>query len=307
MSAPPITTNTIMADTGATGHFLDKRTSILKTTAVSRTNPSIDVLLPNNQIMQSSHTSSLPIPSLPASATKAHVFSSLASGSLLSVGKLCDHKCTAIFTNNKVTIHNSNKIDITATAPPILQGTRNAPLQPLYKINLPPLQPTLRATANAVIHNPSIRNRVAFYHAATFSPTVTTWTKAVRNNFLHGWPELTTTQITKYAPNSLATIKGHQHAIRSNIQSTKSGKTHTLPLSYAAAANPVIQMTKDDYSESPSIRTTNVFVCTAEITCKAFSDPTGKFVCPSSSGNNYVFILYDLLLPDEDGQTNLPV
>ena len=166
--------------------------------------------------MQSSHTASLPIPSLPTSATKAHVFSSLASGSLLSVGKLCDHQYTAIFTNNKVTIHKSNNIDITTAAPPILQGTRNAPLQPLYKSNLPPLQPTPHA-ANTVIHNPSICNRVAFYHATMFSPTVTTWTKAVRNNFLHRWPELTTTQITKYAPNSLATLLHTQHSHPSRL------------------------------------------------------------------------------------------
>ena len=48
-----------------------------------------------------------------------------------------------------------------------------------------------------------------------------------------------------------------------------------------------------DFTESPSLRTNNVFVCTQEITGTAFSDQTGKFVCPSTSGNNYVFILYD--------------
>jgi hypothetical protein len=34
-------------------------------------------------------------------------------------------------------------------------------------------------------------------------------------------------------------------------------------------------------------------MCTQNITGKAFSDQTGKFICPSTAGNNYVFILYD--------------
>jgi hypothetical protein len=175
--------------------------------------------------MKSTHTATLPIPSLSPKATKAHVFSSLASGSLLSVGKICDQNCTAIFTSDKVSIHKNNSINISTKAPPILHGTRNSPTQPLYKINLQ--NPPTPHLTNNVVRNPAIRNRVAFYHAAMFSPTITTWTKAVRNNFLHGWPELTIKQITKYAPNSLATIKGHQHAIRSNIQSTKTGKLRT--------------------------------------------------------------------------------
>ena len=242
-----------MADTGATGHFLDNTTINLQATPTSTTNSSIDVLLPNNETMQSTHTASLPIPSLPAAATKDHVFNSLASGSLLSVGKLSDHQCTAIFTADKVAIHKNKNIVIATTSPPILHGTRNPPLQPPYKINLP--NPTFYR-ANSVIHNLSVRNRVAFYHAAIFSPTIATWTKAVRNNSLHGWPKLATSQITKYAPNSLATIKGHQHAIRSNIQSTKSGKPRNLPLSYAAvaAANSATEIKTKDFTESPSLR-----------------------------------------------------
>ncbi len=238
MSAPP--TTEIMANTGATGHFIDGPTSKLPTKPITKSNPAIPVLLPNGQFMHSKSTTTLPIPTLSPTSTKAHVFHKLASGSLLSVGKICDENCTAVFTKKKMTIHKTNNIQISTCAPPILTGTREAPKQPLWSVKLPstiPSAPTQRShLANSVLHNPSIRNRVAFYHAALFSPTISTWTKAVRLKQLSSWPELTMKQITKYAPNSIATIKGHQHRTRSNIQSTKTGKKRTLPLSYAAVA-----------------------------------------------------------------------
>ena len=131
-----------------------------------------------------------------------------------------------------------------------------------------------------------------------FSPTISTWTNAVRNKFLTSWPTLTVSQITKYAPNSIATIKGHQHALRANIQSSKKQGPRELPLSYAAAAaanveqvNPRVP-TSLPVTDPSSIRTNDVFCATQEITGKTFSDQTGKFVCPSVSGNKYIFILY---------------
>ena len=45
--------------------------------------------------------------------------------------------------------------------------------------------------------------------------------------------------------------------------------------------------------DSPSNRTNNIYIECQEITGRAFSDQTGKFVCTSSSGNKYIFILYD--------------
>ena len=174
MSAPQ---TEIMADTGATGHFIDNTSSTLPTQPISSTNPSIPVLLSNSQFIHSKATTNLPIPTLPPSSTKAHVFSNLASGSLLSVGKICDENCTAIFTKSKMTIHNNKHIHISTCAPPLLTGTRNASSKQLWSVKLPmtyqPLSP-LYHRANSVLHNPSIRNRVAFYHAALFSPTIST-------------------------------------------------------------------------------------------------------------------------------------
>ena len=217
----------------------------------------------------------------------------LASGSLMSVGKICDAGCTAIFNSTSVEIYQNKHVNITTKNKPIISGTRNSPIKPLYSIQLPLTNTTTTSTAstnnipihhiNASVHNPSIRNRVAFYHAALFSPTVATWLNAHNKKFLDSWPAITATQIAKYAPLSIATIQGHRHAHRSNIRSTKSTKAGPLPLTYTASTANAEEIT----------RTNNIFIENIEITGRTFSDQTGGFVCPSISGNNYVFIVYD--------------
>ena len=106
VSAPP-NTNIFKLDSGATSHFYDTYKSALLCQPVSPMNPSINVLIPNGDIMKSISTATLPIPNLPSTATKAHGFPHLASGSLLSVGQICDHQCTAIFTSTKAKIYNT--------------------------------------------------------------------------------------------------------------------------------------------------------------------------------------------------------
>ena len=96
-------------------------------------------------------------------------------------------------------------------------------------------------------------------------------------------PAITATQIAKYAPLSIATIQGHRHAHRSNIRSTKSTKTDPLPLTYTGSTA----------NAENIIRTYNIFIENIEITGRTFSDQAGRFVCPSISGNNYVFVVYD--------------
>ena len=136
--------------------------------------PGISVLLPNGQSIISSHTATLNLhPSLPPSATLAHIFPDLLSGALLSIGLLCDHGCTANFNQNDVTITLANQS--------ILQGFRS-PITKLWTVDLsnttppPPLPsaPTLPSflQANALLPNTSatIANRVAFFHASLFPP-----------------------------------------------------------------------------------------------------------------------------------------
>jgi hypothetical protein len=62
---------------------------------------------------------------------------------------------------------------------------------------------------------------VAFYHAAMFSPTISTLLEAIRRGFVH-FPGLTTEIVTSHPPTSLATEKGHLDQVRQGQQSTRS-------------------------------------------------------------------------------------
>ena len=89
-------------DSGCTGHYIHVHTPH---TDRQPANPSITVLLPNGSSIQSSHTATLSLhPNLPPSARLAHIFPTLTSGSLLSIGLLCDHGCVATFQTDSVTI-----------------------------------------------------------------------------------------------------------------------------------------------------------------------------------------------------------
>ena len=113
----------------------------------------------------------------------------------------CDAGCIAIFDSTSVKIYQNKHVNIAAKNKLIIHGTRNSPTKPLYSIQLPTTTNiattsfTLTNTIpihhiNATIHKPTIRNRVAFYHKALFSPTVATWLNAHKNKFLESWPAI---------------------------------------------------------------------------------------------------------------------
>ena len=104
------------------------------------------------------------------------------------------------------------------------------------------------------------------------------------------WPELTATQISKYSKTTTAaTIKGYQHAKRSNIQPNQKFRHPTLPLTFAAAAANVSTIPTPPPSELKT-RKKQVFISLQEPTGRIFADQTGKLVCPSHKG---IFSLYD--------------
>ena len=86
----------------------------------------------------------------------------------------------------------------------------------------------------------------------------------------------------------VATSKGHLKQERQNLQSTKPAPPHLKNE----------QEINDDFfpiSESPNLKTHECFATleTFVPTQKAYSDLTGKFVCKSSRGNQYLLIIYD--------------
>ena len=119
--------------------------------------------------MQATHAAELGIPRLPRDARKAHIFPQLASSSLLSIGQLCDHGCSAYFDKSKLYILYNGRI--------IMQCTRNHTR--LWIIDAP--QDTTHSL-NLIVDAPTIAERIKFYNASLFSPTLSTLHRKVGLN-----------------------------------------------------------------------------------------------------------------------------
>jgi hypothetical protein len=139
-----------------------------------------------------------------------------------------------------------------------------------------------------------------------FSPVISTWTDAINAGFLDSFPELTAKQVHQYRPHSEATTMGHMHAQRSNLRSTKLPKPmlhngslqsqtpgHNTPDSPTYADVLRRHSTTVPPLKSVYHRTHRIYTDCQTITGQVGSDQTGRFVVPSTSGNNYIFVLYD--------------
>jgi hypothetical protein len=165
----------IIIDSGATGHFFKISSNLL---GIKPTTNGIAVSLPDGARIKSTHTGTLPVPGLPLSACRAHIFPSLKSHALLSTGQLCDHGCKAVFTHNGVTITRDDLF--------LLTGTRSNATNGLWTLNPlnPPTTPLaapsnpITVSVNAMFHTTlahnTIANRIAFYDASLFSPSLYT-------------------------------------------------------------------------------------------------------------------------------------
>ena len=61
---------------------------------------------------------------------------------------------------------------------------------------------------------------IKYLHKACFSPTISTFSKAIKNNHFTSWPGLTVPLVTKHLPKSVATSQGHLTSERQGLQST---------------------------------------------------------------------------------------
>ena len=206
-------------DSAATAHFL-------MTTAACRnirpTTNRIRVLVANGKYMTSTHEGDISIPGLPPEACTAHMFEELAqgSGSLISLGQLCDSNCTAIFDANSVNIfHNGTRIiegfrthrtglwHIPINPPPGFPPLFSTPTAAATTTE-PPILPTLHM-ASAAHFDASVAQQVAFSHAVLFSPVLSTLQRALDNYFIDGFPGINSKSLKRHPPQSKATTKGH--------------------------------------------------------------------------------------------------
>jgi hypothetical protein len=87
----------------------------------------LNVSMPNGTTIQSSHSCNLLLTDLPPQEQQAHILLGLSHSSLISVGKLCDNKCSVTFTQNQVTVSKNRKN--------VMYGSQD-PKSRLWRVNL---------------------------------------------------------------------------------------------------------------------------------------------------------------------------
>jgi hypothetical protein len=154
------------------------------------------------------------------------------------------------------------------------------------------IETTSIGSANSAIRHDTIPDRIAFYHATLFSPSLATWCDAIDNGHFTAWPDLTSALVRKHAPKSIAMLKGHLDQQRSNQHSTQPPKPPTSE-SPTPDTTELSNTTPATPSEAPLKRSHFVFADCQPLTGQIYTDQTGRFLPPSSAGNSYLLILYD--------------
>jgi hypothetical protein len=140
--------------------------------------------------------------------------------SLLSVGQLCDHGCTAVFEHDTVTVYFKDEV--------LFTGTRSRETNYLWYINNNKPQEPLLHAMQAINQSAKAADLVAFAHASFFSPPMATLKSALHRNYISNFPGLTIKSLQRNPPNLTATVKGRLNRVRKNKQSTKKNQTRNM-------------------------------------------------------------------------------
>ena len=252
--------------------------------------------------MYSTHEADLDLPSLPPAARRVHIVPSLKTSSLLSMGQLCDAGCVVTFDAMSVTVTLHNKVILNGIRTPATGLWHLSMVQPSLPPALPSpptvaptISPPLLHQSYAAMHSATPSELVAFAHATLFPPALSTLKQALDRGYLPNFVGLTAKALTKHPPHSVAMIKGHLDQARKNQRSTK----QTKPKSLVPPPPDLVLPTLDDIfpaSDPDNARTHTCYAAVvdpSEVSGQIHSDQTGKFVVASSSGNNYVLVVYD--------------
>ena len=193
----------------------------------------------------------------------------------------------AHFTATTVTIEHNGRTTLTGQRSPITR---------LWTLDLPlPPSPPPIASAHAVVHNPNLAARIAFFHASMFSLALSTWCTAIDAGHMTTWSELTSAQVHRYPPRSTPMLKGHLDQECANTRSTKPKQ----PLTGSAPSSlPTNGLAPPDIStdispeiplsnEPPALKTWFLYAYCQQATGQIYTNPTGRFLIPSISGNQY--------------------
>ena len=173
---------------------------------------------PNEGITQSNTTAEVKLPHVSKEARNAHIFLSLASGSLYSVGQLCEGGCEAYFNKNICTITKNGKLALSGTRTGNSQlwiadniKSSNALFHDAAKVKTfaqaAEPQTTINSSsahspshaANALCPEPHLAACIVFSHATLFLPAISTFCSDIDVGLLHSLPgNITSSQVGKY-------------------------------------------------------------------------------------------------------------
>ena len=210
------------ADTGTTGHFIAIKDK--KAIEDYRENPpgvGIEVEQPDGSKIKAIGTGLLKWKWLPEHLRQVHIFQDL-TGSLLSIGLLCDAGFDVIFNKHNVKVKNAGTT--------IMSGKR---IDKLWMVDLnasrnegegkdtDDLQTSEEngKTAQMIAHT-THAELVKYIHATMGAPTIPTLMTAVQRGYINP-PGITVEMIRKNQPISVATAKGHLNMVKQGLRSTK--------------------------------------------------------------------------------------
>lgn len=239
------------------------------------------VRVATGQITQPKHAITLPLPStLKPEAKKAFVLDQLPAGTLLSLGQLCDDDCIAVFTKYDVQILKEGQIIIKGKRTP--SGLWTAATTCAERQETQPDQ-----QVNGIVTAKQTKQELARYlHACAFSPTVSTWKKAITKGHFASWPGLTEELITKHFAPTDANSLGHMKAKKRSTKRTNPNATPPAPDPFIP--NLDFEPTQEENNDA----THNLFATMWETDERTYSDQTGQFPVESTRGNKYIFIVY---------------
>lgn len=121
-----------------------------------------------------------------------------------------------------------------------------------------------------------------YLHKCAFSPSLSTFQRAIRKGHFLTWPSIEDINFEKYIMNLLPTAKGHLDQERANLQSTKT-----------VESNKIIEDYEPTDGNSTKTFENTVVLYAFDPKEKNYSDQTGRFPHQSSRGNEYIMVMYD--------------
>eukprot|EP00804_Cyclotella_cryptica_P019007 CCRYP_006480-RA/>CCRYP_006480-RA protein AED:0.25 eAED:0.14 QI:0/0/0/1/1/1/2/0/936 len=280
-----------IADTGATSIFFTAEATGKNKKPTS--NP-LQVRIPDGNYLSSTHTMELDLDNLPPEAKQGHVIPGMKGHTLVSLVQLCNAGCNLCMDKNELVISYNNREVMRGIKCP-RTGLWLLPLSNQGQAKATYLHLPAHSMSN-VYHTSTRAEWIQYPHQACFSPTLSSWCKAIDNDQFMSFPGLTTWAARKYLPPSTATPKGHMARNSKNLRST------TKPTQKRAKQPRLIDLVGNmshidqdlHPSEEPDAPCDLFIGATIGDTFfnTLYTDLTGQFPAKSFKGNKYVFIAY---------------